>query len=73
MPTEGMELVVAAVHRAESSEQIERAIELYTHGIEIFPNGDSLYVELERLKAALCYLLNISHKAGSTGAPGSGR
>lgn len=52
MPAKGMELVVAAAQRAESSEQIERAIELYTHGIEIFPNDDSLYAELERLKAA---------------------
>jgi class 3 adenylate cyclase len=45
-------LICDAADQAEQNQEIDRAIDLYTHALEIFPNDESLRVQLERLKAA---------------------
>ncbi len=52
MPMRGIELVTATAEQAEANQQIDQAIELYTHAIEIFPHDESLRLKLERLENA---------------------
>ncbi|MBN2306055.1 MAG: AAA family ATPase [Anaerolineae bacterium] len=50
MPMRGIELVFGAADKAEQSGQIDRAIELYTHALDILPHDESIRVRLERLQ-----------------------
>lgn len=50
MPMRGIELVVSAADEAERNGQIDRAIELYTHALDILPHDDSLRAQVERLQ-----------------------
>lgn len=50
MPMRGIEIVFSAADRAEQNQQIDRAIELYTHALDIFPHDESVRAQLERLK-----------------------
>ena len=50
VPLRGIELVSSAADQAEKAGQIDRALELYTHALEIFPHDDSLNAQLERLR-----------------------
>ncbi|HVO71936.1 MAG TPA: AAA family ATPase, partial [Aggregatilineaceae bacterium] len=50
MPMRGIELVFSAADQAEQDRQIDRAIELYTHALEIFPHDDSVRAQLDRLQ-----------------------
>jgi predicted ATPase len=49
MPLRGIEIVSSAADQAEQNRQIDRAIELYTHALEIFPHDESVRVQLDRL------------------------
>lgn len=49
MPMRGIEIVFSAADQAEQNRQIDRAIELYTHALEIFPHDESVRVQLDRL------------------------
>lgn len=51
IPTRGVEVVMAAAEHAESAGQFDRAIELYTHALDILPDP-GLQAALERLKAS---------------------
>jgi class 3 adenylate cyclase len=50
MPMRGIELVFSAADQAEHDQQIDRAIELYTHALEIFPHDESVRAQLDRLQ-----------------------
>ena len=50
MPMRGIELVFSAADQAEQDRQIDRAIELYTHALEIFPHDESVRAQLDRLQ-----------------------
>jgi class 3 adenylate cyclase len=50
MPMRGIELVFSAADQAEHDRQIDRAIELYTHALEIFPHDESVRAQLDRLQ-----------------------
>jgi predicted ATPase len=50
MPMRGIELVFGAADQAEHNQQIDRAIELYTHALEIFPHDESVRAQLDRLQ-----------------------
>ncbi len=50
VPLRGIELVSSAADQAETAGQIDRALELYTHALEIFPHDDSINAQLERLR-----------------------
>jgi predicted ATPase len=50
MPMRGIELVFSAADQAEHNRQIDRAIELYTHALEIFPHDESVRAQLDRLQ-----------------------
>jgi len=49
MPLRGIEIVSSAADQAEQNRQIDRAIELYTHALDIFPHDESVRVQLDRL------------------------
>jgi predicted ATPase len=51
LPLRGIELVSQAADRAEQNQQLDRAIELYTHARDIFPHDESVRAQLERLQA----------------------
>jgi predicted ATPase len=50
---EAVEIVTTAAATAEQGGDIERAIELYTHSLGIFPEDHSVTIELDRLRAML--------------------
>jgi class 3 adenylate cyclase len=54
MPMRGIELVFGAADQAEHNQQIDRAIELYTHALEIFPHDESVRAQLDRLQKGRC-------------------
>lgn len=49
-PLRGIELVSQAAEEAEQQQQLDRAIELYTHACEMFPHDDSARAQLDRLQ-----------------------
>jgi adenylate cyclase len=49
-PLRGIELISQAAEEAEQKQQIDRAIELYTHACEMFPHDESVRAQLERLQ-----------------------
>jgi adenylate cyclase len=49
-PLRAIELISQAAEEAEQQQQIDRAIELYTHACEMFPHDDSVRGQLERLQ-----------------------
>jgi predicted ATPase len=49
-PLRGIELVSQAAEEAEQKQQLDRAIELYTHACEMFPHDDSARAQLDRLQ-----------------------
>jgi len=51
MPMRGIELVSSAADEAEQNHLIDRAIELYTHALDIFPHDESVRAKLERLQS----------------------
>ncbi len=50
LPTRGGELLTQAAETAEAAGQIDRAIALCRHALEIFPHDDNLRAQLERLQ-----------------------
>jgi predicted ATPase len=47
---EAIEVVSSAAEAAENAGDIERALELYTHALTIFPDEHSIMLELQRLQ-----------------------
>ncbi|MBN1965194.1 MAG: hypothetical protein JW910_11150, partial [Anaerolineae bacterium] len=50
MLTRAMELIANAASQAEEDQEISRAIELYSHALEMFPHDESVRKQLERLQ-----------------------
>lgn len=48
---QAIEIVTAAAAQAEEDQDIDGAIELYTHAATIFPDEKDIHVQLERLRA----------------------
>jgi class 3 adenylate cyclase len=51
-PLRGIELISQAADAAEQKQQMDRAIELYTHACELFPHDESVRAQLARLQSA---------------------
>ena len=49
---EAIEIVTTAAEEAEHNGDLDRAVELYTHALGIFPDEHSISAELERLASA---------------------
>ena len=52
LPTRGGEVLTQAAEAAEAEGQVDRAIELYRHALEIFPHDEDLRARIERLQRA---------------------
>ncbi len=52
LPARGIELVALTAQQAEQRQQFDRALELYTHAVELFPHDETLQAALQRLQNA---------------------